>query len=109
MSEERLTEIMDIISTYPQTPYYPNICNELIQSIINLLKENQQLKNNWNELKKWLEDKINIIDMVYLGVDKKNYSDEIIDAIPTNCLYVIDDEETVDAFFPVILASSFVV
>jgi len=26
---ERIKEIIDIIATNPQTPYYPNICNEL--------------------------------------------------------------------------------
>ena len=38
----------------------------------------KELEHNWNELKKWLVDKINIIDMVYLGIDKKNYSDGTI-------------------------------
>lgn len=29
---------------------------EDIQKIIDLEKENQQLQNNWNELKKWLKE-----------------------------------------------------
>ncbi len=41
-------------------------------------KENKQLEHNWNELKKWLEEKINTIDIVYLGRNKKNYSEDMV-------------------------------
>ena len=80
MNEERLKEIIDHILSYPNTLYYPNICNELIQAVINLQdkinqletstatkdKEMEQLKNELLQLKKQKEDFIN-----WLHTDKE--------------------------------------
>ena len=44
MNKDRITEIIDIMTVNPQTPYYPNICNELIQTVFGLLDENKKLK-----------------------------------------------------------------
>lgn len=38
----------------------------------------QSLKRQKEELRSWLEEKIQYIDTIYLGTDRKNYSDDTI-------------------------------
>lgn len=38
----------------------------------------QSLKKQKEELRSWLEEKIQYIDTIYLGADRKNYSDDTI-------------------------------
>lgn len=55
-----------------------NALNEIIDYYDELFGRLCQLEHNWNELKKWLEEKINTIDIVYLGRNKKNYSEDMV-------------------------------
>ena len=55
-----------------------NALNEMIDYYDELFGRLCQLEHNWNELKKWLEEKINTIDIVYLGRNKKNYSEDMV-------------------------------
>ena len=62
--------------------------NQLIPYVNRLQKENeknkhyktlyQSLKKQKEELGSWLEEKIQNIDTIYLGADRKNYSDDMI-------------------------------
>lgn len=66
MSEEEIKEFVDFLNEEPEIKvlseeeknilYFDNLYNKLTFEYIELSKENQQLQNNWNELKKWLED-----------------------------------------------------
>lgn len=77
MNKERLEEIIDHIHSYPNTPYYPNICNELIQAIINLQDKINQLETNKYELKKWLKEEIDRISKMAYKTKPKPYGEEL--------------------------------
>lgn len=43
-----------------------------------VVKDYLILEHNWNELKSWLEGNIKLLDDVYLGENKNNYSEDMI-------------------------------
>ena len=50
----------------------------LAQLTINQATKIYMLEHNWNELKSWLEGNIKLLDDVYLGENKNNYSEDMI-------------------------------
>jgi predicted transcriptional regulator len=72
MSEEEIKEFVDFLNEEPEIKvlseeeknilYFDNLYNKLTFEYIELSKENQQLQNNWNELKKHLKEVIGEIE-----------------------------------------------
>lgn len=54
--EEYLEKIKHEFAEYTSNTYWLNIIIDIIDDLKEVIAESKQLQNNWNELKKWLEE-----------------------------------------------------
>ena len=59
--EEYLEKIKHEFAEYTSNTYWLNIIIDIIDDLKEVIAESKQLQNNWNELKKWLEECLNEI------------------------------------------------
>lgn len=57
LSEKDQKEVANLIRFKNEVKYHDKQFEELLQQYIELSREHDKLQNNWNELKKWLEEK----------------------------------------------------
>lgn len=62
MNEERLLELKDYFLAYPDTPYLPNMFNEIVQVLEQLQQENFKLQAKANKNKHILDELENWLD-----------------------------------------------
>ena len=60
--EEYLEKIKHEFEEYTCNTYWLNIIIDIIDDLKEVIAESKQLQNNWNELKKSIEEQINICD-----------------------------------------------
>ena len=58
LSEKDQKEVANLIRFKNEVKYHDKQFEELLQQYIELSREHDKLQNNWNELKKWLEEKM---------------------------------------------------
>ena len=59
LSEKDQKEVANLIRFKNEVKYHDKQFEELLNQYIELSREHDKLQNNWNELKKWLEEEKN--------------------------------------------------
>ena len=65
LSEKDQKEVANLIRFKNEVKYHDKQFEELLNQYIELSREHDKLQNNWNELKKWLEEEYKYVPTYY--------------------------------------------